>query len=54
MMVLCCGKRSNFIVAFELSLNKVLGDSIGINYEDKRFIPEEAAEVLRRLRRFLF
>ena len=54
MMVLCCGKRSNFIVAFEVSLNKVLGDSIGINYEDKRFIPEEAAEVLRRLRRFLF
>ena len=54
MMVLCCGKRSNFIVAFEMSLNKVLGDSIGINYEDKRFIPEEAAEVLRRLRRFLF
>ena len=54
MMVLCCGKRSNFIVAFELSLNKVLGDSIGINYEDKRFIPEEAAEVLRRLRRFVF
>ena len=54
MMVLCCGKGSDFIVVFEVSLDKVFGDSIGINYEDKRFIPEEAAEVLRRLRRLLF
>ena len=54
MMILCCGKESNFLVAFEVSLHKVLGDSVGINYDHERFIPKEAAEVLRRLRRFLF
>ena len=54
MMVLSCRKESNFLVAFEVSFDKVLGDWIGINYDDKRFIPKEAAEVLRRLKRFLF
>ena len=42
-----------FLVAFELSLSKALGNSIGFNYEDEGVIPVEEAEVLRRLRRFL-
>ena len=53
-MVLCCGKGSKIFVTFELSLGKVLGGSIGINYDDEGLIPTGAAEVLRRFRRFLF
>ena len=37
-----------------MSLDKVLGDPIGINYDHEGFIPTEGAEIFRRLRRFLF